>query len=95
MKKVILFLAAIMIFSVSSVAFAGELEEAKLQMQNIQLEFSYITERQKVLQFEGKALSEKIQAMEADKKKTKTEAKIQVMEAGKKKTKAEANQKDK
>jgi hypothetical protein len=54
-----------MILFLAAPCFAGELEETRLKMKNIQLEFQWLSERQKVLQYEAKALSTALQVLEA------------------------------
>jgi hypothetical protein len=44
--------------------FAGEKEELTLQLQNKQLEFQYLQERQKTLATEAKEIGAKLQAIQ-------------------------------
>jgi len=61
-----LFVSFCIILGLVGITYAGELEEAKLKMQNIQLEFSFMQQRQQVLQYEAKDLQQKIKKLEAE-----------------------------
>ena len=54
----------------SGITWAGELEEAQLQLQNINLEFQLLQTRQQVLQYQAKELQIKIAALKAKAKTT-------------------------
>lgn len=68
-----LFAIAIGVF-LAAPAVAGELEEKKLQLQNIQLEFQLLQTRQQVLQFQAKELQAVISQLE---EKVKTDKKAE------------------
>jgi len=66
MKKIIGLIIGMALITIP--AWAGELEEAKLKMRNIELEFQLLQTRSQVLQFEAQELQVKIKALEAQKK---------------------------
>jgi len=66
MKKVIGVIIGILL--IATPLYAGELEEAQLQMKNIELEYQLLQARQQVLQYQAKELQIKIATLKAEKK---------------------------
>ncbi len=68
MKKIAT--AITIIILTSGFVWAGELEEAQLQMKNIKLEFQLFEARQQILKYQAKELQVKIAALKAKAKTT-------------------------
>jgi hypothetical protein len=78
MKKIMVGLLTLVVcFGLNAVVFADELSELKLRAANIQIEFLYTQERQKVLRYESIELEKKIKELEKAKTEKSEEVKFE------------------
>jgi len=63
MKRLIL---TVIILLIPAFAFAGPIEEKQLQLNALQWEYNYTTERQKVIQADAQRLAQEIKKLQAE-----------------------------